>query len=85
MTPQEEQKFSALREMFNSQGWKIYQEDAEQDLKTFVESAPDACQTADQWQYYRGIIAQLRATVGYETYIKAVEKQAEEEDLDAEV
>jgi hypothetical protein len=80
MTEQEQIKFDNLREMFNTKGWKDFQEDLKEGLRVAVESAPESCLTAETWHFQRGSIAQLKSVLGYQNYIEAVEQQMEEED-----
>lgn len=80
MDKEQEKKFNALREMFNSEGWKYFQEEVEESLKTSVETAPDSCGTEAEWQFRRGEIFKLRQIKGYQTYIEVSEQYMEEED-----
>lgn len=65
-----EKDFDALDDMFGSDGWKLYVTQAEELTNSIVEAAPTGAVTNDQWQYARGQIAQLRATLGYENFVR---------------
>lgn len=76
---QVQKQFEALFEMFSSDGWKIFQEEVENQLKSFTESAPDVCSTNDLWQYTRGQIHKLRQIKGYQMFVEAQFEQFEDE------
>ena len=85
MTEQEEVRYKALTEMFNSKGWKEYQEDLELELKNAINTATDQCPDNSTWQMRRGLIDTLRRMRGYESWINIQMDAAEEGDLYAEV
>ena len=85
MTEQEEVRYKVLMEMFNSKGWKEYQEDLESELANAIDTATDQCPTSDTWQMRRGMIDTLRRMRGYESWINIQMDAAENGDLYAEV
>ena len=73
--------------MFNTQGWKDFQEDVKVELASSTNYSDLDCDTNDKWQYRRGQIAKLRALANYEVFIKtsyeeAINAELEEEDKD---
>ena len=62
--------YDNLFEMFNTEGWKQFQEDAQVELKTSTETADLVCTTNEVWQYRRGELSKLRQLVGFETFVK---------------
>lgn len=76
-----QEQYEALCDMFNSEGWKLYQENVAHLENTIVQVAPDGAVTNDQWQYARGQIHQLRGTLGYENFIKLSFEEQEAEKL----
>ena len=67
-------------EMFNTQGWKDFKEDAKLELTNAKESSDLTCTTNDMWQYNRGQMSKLRALVNYENFIKQTYDMAISED-----
>lgn len=80
MTPQEEQKFSALREMFNSKGWEYYLNDIEENIQYLRNTAVASCPDNDSWQQRRGAVSKLEEVQNYQAMMEAIEAQAEEEE-----
>lgn len=80
----EDKDFRALTDMFESDGWKIYQ-DEHTELEEFatkgaVDNAPDG----DTWQYLRGRLHGLRAVIGYENYVRvSYQQQLDDQEEDA--
>lgn len=58
-------------EMFNTQGWVDFIEDANVELTNSTNYSDLDCDTNDKWQYRRGQIVKLRALVNYEEFIKS--------------
>jgi hypothetical protein len=61
--------------MFDTDGWRIFQKEAEESLSTLVSNAPVECHTNDQWQLRRGEIQKLKQLVGFEEFTKEVYTQ----------
>lgn len=80
MTLEEKEKFENYFDLFLTKGWKQFAEYTEEVLKASVETAPDYCETNDQWQIRRGQIDILKQVVGFETFIRESHKYAEEEE-----
>ena len=57
-------------EMFNTEGWKQFKEDAVKELANYQEQADLVCTTNDTWQYSRGMMNKLRMLAGYEEFTK---------------
>ena len=57
-------------EMFETQGWKDFQEDVKVELANSKENSDLTCTTNDLWQYNRGQMSKLRALANYENFIK---------------
>ncbi len=74
-----DKEFEALNDMFISEGWKLFTQQIEDLTKLLVDAAPDNAITNDQWQYRRGQVHQMRSVLGYEQYIRATQKQQEED------
>lgn len=72
MDREQEKQYEDLREMFNSEGWKVFIGEIEEKLKASVDTAPDTCINNDQWQFRKGEIFQLRQIANLETYIDAI-------------
>lgn len=58
-------------EMFETQGWKDFKEDAVKELANYQENADLVCTTNDTWQYTRGMLNKMRALANYEEFIRA--------------
>lgn len=83
----EEKDYEALVDMFASDGWKLYIQDIEYVENTLTTTAVDGADSNDKWQYTRGRIHQLRATLGYQQSIEAAwrEKDSIEEEFSPNV
>lgn len=57
-------------EMFETDGWKTFKEEAEAELTSAKDSSDLVCTTNDVWQYQRGQMAKLRALVNFENFIR---------------
>lgn len=72
-------EFEQLINMFAHPGWKVYVKSVEELERALTENAVDGADTNDKWQYCRGQTHQLRATLGYENFIRSAQKQHEED------
>ena len=57
-------------EMFNTDGWRTFKEEEEQELTNAKNTAHLVCITNDQWQIHKGQISTLEALVNFENFIK---------------
>ena len=76
----EEKDFEDLVEMFKTNGWKKFIQDAKDYEKMVQESSVDNAVTGDQWQYCRGQLHQLRSFIAYEHLTMTIHEQQEAED-----
>lgn len=65
----EERVYESLVDMFASDGWKHFIEDAAELESVLTHGAVDAADSNEKWQHARGQIHQLRAILGYEDFI----------------
>lgn len=78
------EKYEKLVDMFASDGWKLFLEEAANLEDALTKGAVDAADSNDKWQYARGQIHQLRSILGYENFLTQLRKQ-EEEDMRLEL
>ena len=71
-------------EMFNTQGWKDFEEDAVNALANATSSSDFDCTTNDEWQYRRGELSKIRALAGYQDFIKRSYNAVLKSELEAE-
>jgi hypothetical protein len=79
MEQQEQQEIELLIDLFNHDGWKLFIKEKEALLTTLKENAYVECHDNSQWQQRRGIIATLAGIISYETSIRFVMEQDEED------
>jgi hypothetical protein len=75
----DEKDFEALVDMFATPGWKLFAEGAANLESALTKGAVDGAPQNDQWQFLRGQVYQLRSIIGYERYIREMQKQQEED------
>jgi hypothetical protein len=63
-------EYEALLEMFDTEGWRIFQREAEDSLRVLTEQAPMDCITNEQWQLRRGEIQKLKQIAGFQQFTK---------------
>lgn len=66
MTPEQEKQFEELFSTFNSEGWKLFIEEVDEQLGRLKENNDLVCETNDVWQMQRGIMRVLRQISNYE-------------------
>ena len=82
MTPETEQYFMALNEMFRSEGWKILIEDMR---RSAVEvNAVELTKDEQDLFYRKGQLAVMANILNLETQVSNAQEQAEQEDQDVE-
>ena len=84
MTPEELREYEDYVDMFATDGWKLYVKNMEGSRQDNLNAAPDNATTNDMWQYCRGVLAQMQATIGFEMYVLLVHEQAMEEEKQSE-
>ena len=70
MSEEINKQLEALNEMFSSDGWKIFIEEVNDQLKAAKEYAPKDCPTNDLWQFRRGEVQKLEQISNYEELVK---------------
>ena len=79
MTPEQTKELETLLDLFEHDGWKLFIDEHEERLKNLKENAHINCPTNDTWQFNRGMLAFLEGLISYETSIKFVMEQEQEE------
>lgn len=80
MTREQEKEFNALFDTFNSDGWQIFQREAEAQLASLKENSWQTCETGELWLEMRGMIKQLITIVNYQSAIENQYDQLNRED-----
>ena len=70
MTDELQQYYDKLLELFGTEGWQVFVEEAKNSLTGLVESSSIDCIDNDKWQYRRGEINKLHQIVNYENFIR---------------
>ena len=76
----EQKRTETLINLFEDEGWKIFIDEQEELLAYAKENAHRECVTNDEWQFRKGVITLLERVVSFETVVRAVQDQAEQED-----
>ena len=79
MEKEDEKRYEALFEMFNTKGWEYYMKDITDFEDAVNSSTVDSAVTNDQWQYARGQIHQLRSILGFENFTRSCEENQRED------
>lgn len=79
MEQEQQRQMETLLDLFEHEGWKLFIEEKEALLKGLKENAYLECHDNEIWQQRRGIIATLAGIISYETSIKFVMEQQEED------
>ena len=80
MTPAEIKEYDDYCDMFATAGWKRYIDGVTEYKETTLSSAPDSAITNDMWQYCRGMLVQMQASIGFENYVHMTHDQQIEEE-----
>lgn len=81
MQDRTQQELETLLDLFEHDGWKIFIDEKEDLHKALKEQAYLECNTNDEWQQRRGMIATLDGIVSYENVVKFIIEQREQEDV----
>ena len=74
----------ALREMFQSDGWRVLMRNTQSILDQFRSGFPFNVDSDQQLYYSKGMVATLTTLLNMEAQLDATEAQAEESDADSE-
>lgn len=70
MDKQMEQDYENLLELFNQQGWGVFNREVIKFFESLRDAAQSDCKTNDEWQYRRGQLDVLNYFSNYEALIK---------------
>jgi len=77
MKIEDKEFFDNQLKLFETQGWKFFQDDLLKQLEMAINSAPTSCGTNDEWQQRRGNIESLRYVSNWELLIREQFKNME--------
>lgn len=75
MDQQEQKTMETLLDLFQHDGWTIFIDELDNQLKQLKEHAYIECDSNEQWQQRRGLITVLSQVVSYENTIKIIASQ----------
>ena len=79
MQDKTQQELETLLDLFEHEGWNLFIEEKESLVNSLKQQAHLECNTNDEWQQRRGIIATLENIMSFETVTKFIYEQNQEE------
>lgn len=76
MNTEDQKVIDDYSEMFATAGWKYYVKSMGNDRAVTLNAAPESAKTNNEWQFCRGLLAQMANVINFETYVEAVVAQA---------
>ena len=73
-----------LLDLFEHDGWKLFQEEIQNQFTVLKDNTYLECNTNDEYQVRRGILDTFNQILAYETTIKAVHESLVEADDDSQ-
>ena len=70
-----QKQMETLLDLFEHEGWGLFIEEQEKSFNSLKDSAYIDCNSNEDWQIRRGVLATLNGILNYETTIKYVIEQ----------